>query len=104
MSVELRALLQVLDELGGIDRLHLVHRLRHELHGDVVAPGLVLGRLVVVLGEVGDECLRAGRVDQVVPDHRPGAEEVVLAGGPGERGVEAEARDREGRGRIPNTA
>ena len=46
--VELRALLEVLDDLGRLGRLDLVDGLRHDLGRDVVAPGLVLRRLVVL--------------------------------------------------------
>jgi hypothetical protein len=50
-----------------------------------------LGWLVVLLGEGGDEGLGSGRVYQVMPDQRPGSEEVALAGAPRDRCVEAEA-------------
>src|SRR5205814_6903159 len=36
----------------------------------------------------------------MMPDYRPGADEVALAGGPGERGVETEAADREGQAEL----
>ena len=45
---------------GRVGRFQLVHRLRDDLERDVVAPGLVLRRLAVFLGEVLDELLRAG--------------------------------------------
>ena len=44
--------------------------------------------------------MRAGRVDQMMPDHRPGADEVALARRPGQRGVEAEPADREGQAEL----
>src|SRR4029077_16057004 len=34
------------------------------------------------------------------PDHRPGADEIAFARGPGERGVETEAADREGEAKL----
>src|SRR5690349_11470644 len=99
-NVELGAFLEVLDDLWPIRRLQFVHGLRHDLGGDIVAPGLVLGWLVVLLGEGADEGLGAGRVDQMMPDRRPGAYEVALSGGPGQRRIEAEASDREGQAEL----
>src|SRR5580704_12755064 len=79
------ALLEVLDDGGRCRRFDLVDGLRHDLGGDVVAPGLVLRRLGVFPGEGRDECPGAGRFQKMMPDHRPGADEVALAGGPGQR-------------------
>ena len=69
--------------------------LRDDLEGVVVAPGLVLGRLAVLLGEGLDVFLGGGRIDEVVPDQRPDAREIALARAPGHGRVEAEAGDRE---------
>src|SRR6266851_2848490 len=55
---------------------------------------------VLFLGGGRDEGLGAGRVDQMMPDHRPGADEVALAGGPGKCRVEAEPADREGQAEL----
>src|SRR5262245_18066138 len=88
-QVEHGTLLAVLDQFGGFGRLYLVHRLAEDFHRDIVAPSLVFGRPVVLLSESSHECLRSWRVDQVVPNERPGAEEVALACSPCHRGIEA---------------
>src|SRR5262245_3941344 len=93
-QVELGTFFPMLDQLGGFRRLYLVHGLGQDFQGDVIAPGLVLGRLVVLLGEGCHERLGAWRVDEVMPNQWPGAEEVTLARPPGHRRVETEARDR----------
>ena len=36
----------------------------------------------------------------MMPDHRPGADEIALAGGPGQRGIETEPADREGQAEL----
>src|SRR6266513_2538005 len=94
-ELELCTSLPMLNQLRGLDRLHIVHGLREDLQGDVVAPGLVLGWLVVLLGEGRDEGLGSGRVDQVMPDQRPGPDEVALAGSPRGRCIEAESSNRQ---------
>ncbi len=90
----------MLDDLRRLRRFEVVHSLRHDLGGDVVAPGLVFRRLGIFLGEGRHERLAAGRFDQMMPDHRPGADEVALACGPGQRGVEPEPADREGEAEL----
>src|SRR5262249_28485727 len=83
------------DQPGGLSRLYLVHRLGEDLQRDVVAPSLVLGRLVVLLGKGSDERLGSWRVDQVMPHERPSTEKVALAGPPRHRSIKAKPSDRE---------
>src|SRR5262249_41814442 len=64
-NVELRLALEIRDQLLGVRRLGRVHRLREDLERYVLDPGVVLGRLAVALAELGDEGLRARRVDFV---------------------------------------
>src|SRR4051812_16538819 len=79
-DVELGAFVEILHQLHTVGGFRLVHRLGENLERVVVAPGLVLGRLAVALGEIRDELFRRGRVDEVMPDHRPSAQEIALAG------------------------
>ena len=93
-------LLEIGDQLVGVGRLGLVHRLRHHLQRDVFDPGVVLRRLAVLLGEVGDEGLRGRSVERVIPDRRPGAAEIAFARRPGVGGVEVEADERVGQAEL----
>ena len=56
-NIELRTLFEMLDDLGLIECLQLVHRLRHDLEGHVIAPSLVFRRLAIFFGERGNERL-----------------------------------------------
>src|SRR5690606_21669323 len=85
----------MLDQLRRLDRFDLVHRLGKDVHGHVVAPRLVVGRAAVLLREGGDEGLRPWRVDEVMPDQWPRAEEIALSGAPGDGCIEAKSRNRE---------
>ena len=99
-DVELRALLEVVDQLGRIGRLGLVHRLHHGFERDVLAPCLVFRRLAVLLAEGRDEGLGARGIDIVVPDHRPSAGEVVGARAPSDGGIKAETGRRIGQAKF----
>ncbi len=66
------------------------------LDSHVVAPGLVLRRLAVLLGESRTKALVPGGIEQMVPNHRPCANKVALAGSPSQRRIKAEAADRIG--------
>src|SRR6267142_4009301 len=50
-DVELRLFLEILDQLFGVGRFGFVHGLRHDLERDVFDPGMVLRRLLMLLGE-----------------------------------------------------
>ena len=57
---------------------------------------MILRRLAVPLDEVGDKGPRGRNIGGVIPDRRPGAAQIAVAGRPGIGGVEVEADDRIG--------
>ena len=95
-DVEARTLLQVFDELRWIGRLRLRDRLRHDLHADVVAPRLVVGREAVLVEKALGEGLRRWHVEPMEPEALPMPRDRVDARGPEGNRIHHAARERVG--------
>ena len=59
-NIEFRAFLEVLDDFWRFRRFELVDGLRHDLDGDVIAPGLVFRRLEYFLENAATNAFEPG--------------------------------------------